>query len=101
MSTLQINNKMGTYEIEGDFTVKNSSIVREKFNYLLDHYEEVIMCLSKVTKIDNSALCVLLEIYSKAKRRSKILFVLGKKNQNIKTMFVESQMNYIFKNDYY
>ncbi|WP_459209565.1 STAS domain-containing protein [Aquimarina rhabdastrellae] len=101
MNDLRITNNLGTYEIEGEFTSKNSLLVREKFNYLLDHYEEVVMCLGKVKKIDKSALCVLLDIYSKAKRRSKVLFVLGKKNKYISDMFTKSQMNYIFKNDYY
>jgi len=97
---LKINNKQGTYEVIGNFTGKNTLKVKEQFNYLLDHYEEVIMSLRKVTFIDKNAAQVLQEIYDKAIRRSKILFVLGKDNQQVANMLRKTQTSHIFRNDY-
>ena len=97
---LQIHNKQGTFEIIGSFTSENSEMVKDHFNYLLDHYEEVVMCLHKVKKIDQKALQVLRHIYKKASKRSKILFILGKKNKIVAKAFNKNELNYIFRNDY-
>ncbi len=97
---LEITNKQGTFEIIGNFTGKNTQKVKEQFNYLLDHYEEVILSLKKVTNIDKKATRVLQEIYDKATRRSKILFVLGKDNEQVSSMLQQTQTTHIFRNDY-
>lgn len=97
---LQINNVRGRMEVTGDFTSKNAAIVKDHFNYLLDHYEEVIMCLNKVKKIDKKALKVLKKIYAKSQRRSKILFVLGKDNREVFKTLKKNQLTHIFRNDY-
>ncbi len=97
---LQIHNKQGTFEVIGNFTSKNTEKVRDHFNYLLDHYEEVVMCLKKVKEIDQNALNTMNEIYKKASRRSKILFVHGKENKAIANAFINNQLAHIFRNDY-
>ncbi|WP_299260267.1 STAS domain-containing protein [uncultured Aquimarina sp.] len=97
---LQIINQKGTYEINGDFTGLNNHLVKDHFNYLLDHYQEVIMCLKKVKKMDKRAIRVLQIIHKKAVKRGKILFVLGKKNKNIVPTFKQTKTSYIFRNDY-
>ena len=50
---LEINNVRGRIEVVGNFTSGNVHKVRDHFNYLLDHYEEVVMCLKKVKKTIN------------------------------------------------
>lgn len=97
---LQITNKLGTYEIAGSLTSENSTLVRDHFNHLLDHYEEVIMSLKKVKKIDKKGIAVLKDIYAKAIKRNKILFVLGKENKNITPVFNQNKVTHIFRNDY-
>jgi len=97
---LQIQNTQGTFEVIGNFTSSHVEEVKNHFNYLLDHYEEVIMCLKKVKKIDLNALQVLQEIYQKAQRRSKVLFVLGQDNTAISTAFSHNQLTHIFRDDY-
>jgi len=97
---LQIQNTQGTFEVIGNFTSPHVEEVKNHFNYLLDHYEEVIMCLKKVKKIDLNALQVLQEIYQKAQRRSKVLFVLGQDNTTISTAFSHNQLTHIFRDDY-
>lgn len=97
---LQIRNTSGTFEVIGNFTSKHTKEVKDHFNYLLDHYEEVIMCLRNVNAIDKNALQVLQEIYQKATRRSKILFVLGQENKTVATALKNDQLSYIFRNDY-
>lgn len=94
-----INNK-GVYEIHGDFINDHTNKVETYFNNLLDTYYEVVISLKKVNKIDNKALEVMRFISEKAKRRSKVLFVLGKGNKRIKTEFKKANLNTIFKNDY-
>lgn len=97
---LQIQNRQGTFEVIGNFTSDNSEKVKDHFNYLLDHYEEVVMCLHKVKKIDQKALNVLGDIYKKASKRSKVLFILGKKNKTVTKAFNKNELTYIFRNDY-
>ncbi|WP_103866692.1 hypothetical protein [Aquimarina sp. I32.4] len=97
---LQIINTSGTYEVIGNFTLDNTELVKEHFNYLLDHYEEVVMSLKKVKEIDKKAIKVLKDISEKANRRSKILFVLGKENSVIAKAFIKNKANYIFREDY-
>jgi anti-anti-sigma regulatory factor len=97
---LQIINSSGTFEVIGNLTLNNSELVKDHFNYLLDHYEEVVMSLKKVKKIDKKAIKVLKEIYAKANRRSKILFVLGKENNVIANAFKKNKADYIFREDY-
>jgi len=58
------------------------------------------MCLAKVKKIDKNALEVLQNIYEKAQKRSKILFVLGKDNKEIFKALQSNQLTYIFRDDY-
>ncbi|WP_281989209.1 hypothetical protein [Aquimarina aggregata] len=97
---LQIINTAGTFEIIGNLTLDNTVIVKEHFNYLLDHYEEVVMCLNKVKKIDKKGIAVLKETHAKANKRSKVLFVLGKENEVVSNAFKENQVNYIFRDSY-
>jgi len=96
----QIHNRQGTFELNGHFNATNTEKVKEHFNYLLDHYEEVIMCLNNVNKIDRKALEVLNDIYKKSVRRSKILFVLGSKNKVVSTALKNNQLYHILRNDY-
>ncbi|MBW1297940.1 STAS domain-containing protein [Aquimarina litoralis] len=97
---LEINNVRGRIEVAGNFTSENVHKVKDHFNYLLDHYDEVVMCLRKVKKIDRKALKVLLLIYAKAKKRKKVLFVLGKKNEKVFKALKTNKLNHIFRNDY-
>ncbi|NMH88734.1 hypothetical protein [Flavivirga algicola] len=94
-----INNK-GVFEIHGDFTKAHTNQVANYFNNLLDKYYEIVICLKQVKCIDDKALNVMRFIVAKAKRRSKILFVLGKDNKRINKQFKTANLNNIFKNDY-
>ena len=94
-----INNK-GVYEVCGDFTNTNTDVVADYFNNLLDTYYEIVICLNKVSDIDTTALNVMQCIANKAKKRSKILFVLGKENKSIKGIFNKANLINIFRNDY-
>mgnify|MGYP000033794921 CR=1 FL=1 len=98
--SLEIINNKGTFELAGEFTSENKGEVKEFFNDLLDKYYEVVMCLNKVKKMDESAIDVLKFIHKKARKRSKVLFVLGKKNTLVKKTFKIFNISYIFKNDY-
>ena len=98
--SLEIINNKGTFEICGEFTRENKGKVKEYFNDLLDNYYEVVMCLNKIKKIDESAIDVLKFIHNKAAKRSKILFVLGKENKIINKTFKVFNISHIFKNDY-
>ncbi len=97
---LHIQNTKGTFEVIGDFTTSNTLKVKDHFHYLLDHYEEVIMCLNKVKKIDRNALQVLNEIHTKANKRSKVLFILGQENKIVTKAFSHHHLTHIFRNDY-
>lgn len=94
-----INNK-GVFEIHGDFTKNHTNLVADYFNTLLDRYYEIVICLKQVKHIDNKAMDVMRFISAKAKRRSKVLFVLGKENKNIKRQLKNANLNNIFRNDY-
>jgi len=98
--SLEIINNKGTFEVSGEFTSENKGKVKEYFNDLLDNYYEVVMCLNKIKKIDESAIDVLKFIHKKASKRRKVLFVLGKNNRLIKKTFRIFNISYIFKNDY-
>jgi len=97
---LHIENRQGTIAVIGNFTANYSQQVKNHFNYLLDHYEEVIMCVHNVRIIDKNAVQVLQEIYEKATRRSKVLFILGKENTTVAKALENDQLSYIFRNDY-
>ncbi len=97
---LQIHNKLGTFEVIGNFTSIHTQKVKDHFNYLLDHYEEVVISLNKVKQIDKKALSVLNDIYLKANKRSKVLFVIGKENKTIASAFEKNRLTHIFRNDY-
>ncbi|MDY8134645.1 hypothetical protein [Aquimarina sp. 2201CG5-10] len=97
---LHIENKKGTFEVIGNFTAGKANKVKDHFNYLLDHYEEVVMCLKKVKKIDKKATQILNDIYQKSCRRSKVLFILGKENQTVVNALQNNQLSHIFRNDY-
>ena len=97
---LEIINNKGVFEVCGEFTSENKGKVKEYFNELLDNYYEVVMCLNKIKKIDESAIDVLKFIHKKAAKRSKVLFVLGRNNSIVKNMFKVFNISYIFKNDY-
>lgn len=96
----QIINNKGVYEIHGNFTSTNIDEVANYFNNLLDMYYEIVICLKKVKCIDQPALGVLKHLVKKAKKRSKILFVLGKENHKIRNLFNKANLTSIFKNDY-
>ncbi len=97
---LYIENKSGTFEVIGNFTSNHTQQVQDQFNYLLDHYEEVVMCLNKVNRIDANALQILDKVYQKACKRSKTLFVLGKENPIVAHALKAHQLTHIFRNDY-
>jgi len=97
---LQIQNTLGTYEVIGNFTSDNTQKVKDQFNYLLDHYQEVVLSLDKVNRMDKKAVQVLDYIYHKALKRSKILFVLGKENPVAVQALTTYQRSYIFRHDY-
>lgn len=96
----QIINNKGTFEVHGNLTLENTSYTKDYFNTLLDRYYEIVICLKKVTKMDESALNVLRFISEKAKKRSKTLFVLGKNNGTIEKAMQNTNLNSIFRNDY-
>jgi len=97
---LEITLQNGAYEISGDFTGINNHKVKAHFNYLLDHYQEVVLCLKKVSKIDKRGIKVLQIIHKKATKRSKTLFVLGKENEYISSLLAQTENLHIFRNDY-
>lgn len=97
---LEIINNKGTYEIHGSFTNSHANTIATYFNTLLDTYYEIVICLKKVKQIDESALNVMRFIAAKAKRRSKVLFVLGKENDCVRQQFKKNHLNSLFKNDY-
>lgn len=97
---LQILYTQGVFQITGNFTGTKTQNVKTRFNTALNQYEEVILCLEKVTNIDKKAVVVLQEIYNKASKRSKVLFVLGKMNKKIVPIFTETRTSYLFRNDY-
>jgi len=96
----EIKNNQGVFEIHGDFINDHANQVETYFNNLLDTYYEVVICLKKVKQVDTKAIKVMQFIATKAKRRSKVLFVLGKENRRIKKQFKKANLNTIFKNDY-
>lgn len=97
----EIKNNKGVFEIHGDFTNTYSNQVANYFSTLLDRYYEIVICLKQVRCMDETALNVMQFISAKAKRRSKVLFVLGEDNENINRQFNKSSLNSIFRNDYY
>jgi len=97
---LHIENKSGTFEVIGNFTSNHTQQVKDHFDYLLDHYEEVVMCLHQVKNIDTHALQVLNYVYQKASNRSKVLFILGKGNPIVTNALKNHQLSHIFRNDY-
>ena len=99
MSFEIINNK-GVFEIHGHFTNAYTNQVADLFNNLLDRYYEITICLKHVKRMDSKALNVMQFITAKAKRRRKVLFVLGKDNKRIKKQFEKANLNDIFCNDY-
>lgn len=100
MMDFQIVNNKGVYEIHGDFTTTNTNEVAFYFSNLLDKYYEIVICLKKVRKFDDSALKVMQFLTNKATRRSKTLFVLGKNNKRITSLFNKTSLKGIFRNDY-
>ena len=97
---LSILNQLGKIKGLGEFTSENALEVKAHFNYLLDHYEEVVMCLAGVTCIDNVGLEVMQIIHNKAVKRNKVLFVLGKRNEKVFNLMHNHNLSYIFRNDY-
>ncbi len=97
---LNIINNKGVYELHGQFVEATTYEVANYFNTLLDTYYEIVICLKGVTTIDKKALNVMQFITSKAKRRSKELFVLGKTNTKINEQFKTAELEYLFKDDY-
>ena len=96
----EIVNNRGVFEIHGDFTNAHTNQVANYFNNLLDTYYEIVICLKQVKRMDESALNVLQFIATKAKRRSKVLFILGKNNKSINKQFKAANLNNLFRNDY-
>lgn len=100
MMNFQIINNKGTFEIHGDFIDVHAHTTAIYFSTLLDTYYEVVICLKQVKRIDQNALNAIRFIAAKAKRRSKVLFVLGKDNAYVRKQFRKAQLKAIFKNDY-
>ncbi|WP_378186549.1 hypothetical protein ACE939_15260 [Aquimarina sp. W85] len=98
--SLQIINNKGVYEICGNLTRQNLSLVHEKFSHLLNHYEEVVMSLDFIEKIDNYGLELLKSIRLKALQRSKVLFVLIKSNNHLLATLKRRKSTYILREDY-
>ena len=96
----EIINNRGVFEIHGHFTNAYTNQVADFFNNLLDRYYEITICLKQVKRIDTKAINVMQFIAAKAKRRSKVLFVLGKENKRIKKQFEAANLTNIFRNDY-
>ncbi|WP_025741604.1 STAS domain-containing protein [Aquimarina pacifica] len=97
---MNIRNNAGTYEVLGEFTSLYNNEIQEYFDYLLDHYQEIVMSLEKVKKIDAVGIETLNRIYTKATKRSKVLFVLGTKNTIVVNALKQNQLTHIFRNDY-
>lgn len=94
-----INNK-GVFEIHGSFTKENTPLIKDYFDNLLDTYYEIVICLKGVQEVDVFGLNVMKFITQKGVKRSKIVFVLGKKNKRIIRAFQHENLINIFKNDY-
>lgn len=97
---LQIINNKGTYEISGNLTRPNIEIVQEKFNHLLNHYDEIIMSLDHIEKIDDFGIEILKQLRLKALKRSKILFVLLRSNRQLLSKLKNKKSVYILREDY-
>ncbi|GAA3612077.1 hypothetical protein Q4Q39_04620 [Flavivirga amylovorans] len=97
---LEIVNNKGVFEIHGDFINEHTNQVATFFNNLLDTYYEIVICLKHVKQIDETAINVMKFISNKAKRRSKILFVLGNENKRIYSQLNKANLIYVFGNDY-
>lgn len=94
---LKITQNQGIYEIKGSIVAENVNSLRRHCEQLLFNREKVVLCLDKVTKIDNSSVHALNSIFKKAVKNNKIFYVIGQQNQKVRNAF--GKVNYVLRSD--
>ncbi len=97
---LQINNKQGIIEIEGNLVSTNSKSLKSHFESLFKTEKKIILSLEKLNNIDNSGVNCISSIYKMAANSNIIFYVIGKTNQNISKSIKNTKLNYIIKQDF-
>jgi len=96
----KITNNSGVFEITGSIINENASMIKNHFESLLDSSEELIMNLDRISNIDASGVNVLTNLYKKAVRKNKALYIIGKENEHLKEAFSVTKMDYILSRDF-
>lgn len=96
----KITNNSGIFEITGSIVNENATVIKNHFEDLLDSSEELIMNLDRVNAIDATGVNVLTNLYKKAVKKNKALYIIGKENANLKEAFSVTKMDYILSRDF-
>ncbi len=84
---LQINNKQGIFEIDGNIIGTNVTSVNHHFDHLLSTTDYIVISVDQVQKIDSSGVRMLTKLYQKAKKLNKVFKIISRDNHTIKKAF--------------
>lgn len=97
---LQINNTNGVFEVKGSLVAENSGNLRNYFELLLQHKENIVLSLDKIESMDASGIHTIISLYKKAIQTNKVFSIIGKSNKKISKALNISKLKYIVKNDF-
>jgi len=84
---LQITKTQGYFKIEGAIVLENIEKLTIYFEKLLREYDEIIISLNQVIKIDPYGVFLLKKFYRNALLSNKVFCLIGKENQVINKAF--------------
>ncbi len=87
---LQITNNQGYFKIEGSIIFENIEKLTIYFERLLQEYDEIIISLNNVVKIDPYGVFLLKKIYKNALLTNKVFCLIGKENDIVNKAFGEN-----------
>lgn len=96
---LQITNRFGVYEINGELNAQNVNSLNNHFKMLIEKSKIVTISLNKINEIDKTAVDAISNLYKKALSENKVFYIVGQDNENVNQQFQSQKLNYILRRD--
>lgn len=94
---LQIKYSLGVFEINGSLNSKNTKDFKNHFETLIDQSNTITISLNEIIEMDRIAAKTIALLYKKAVENNKILYIIGKQNKKVNSIFDKENLNYILK----
>lgn len=97
--SLEIRENRGIFEVFGNISVKDVSILNSYFDFILEKHENFVVSLENVTMLDSAAALFFEKLYQKTVRQNKVVSLIGRQNNSISEIMNTTKTNYILSPD--